>query len=284
MEDAGLIAARVAVYAATMLAAGIPLYLAVARRQAAQEGLACRVAGSAALAGLAASAWWAIASIAAMAATPVAELDRDMVLAVLQATPLGTVLAVRALALPLAALAAFRRRIAPAALAASVALGTTAWTGHAGASEAGLGTLHRAADVIHLLAAAAWLGALVLFLGAAIGGSDRRKLVRDLSAFAATGSVIVGLLLLTGIANTLIVAGWPPELASGWSLALGIKLALFALMLALAAANRWRLTPRLQRDPAAGMRPLRHSLALETATALAIVAIVGLLGTLSPTP
>ncbi len=282
MGEPGLIAARVATYAALMLAAGIPLYLAAARRQAGQEGSAFRAAMLAALAGMAASLWWVLESVAAMAAMPVGQLDRDMISAVLEATPLGNVLAIRLMALGVAAVALWRRRMVAGALAASLALATTAWTGHAGATEAGLGALHRASDILHLIAAATWLGALFLLLAAAISGRDTERLIRHLSGFATTGSVIVLLLLITGLANTLIIAGWPLDWGADWFVLLAVKLALFLLMLALAAGNRWRLTPALERDPAGGLRALKLSLFAETGAGLAIVAIVGWLGTLTP--
>ena len=282
MIETGLIAARVVTYAALMLAAGIPLYLLAAGRQASLEGGACRAASLAALAAVAASVWWVLESIAAMAAMPVGQLDRDMISAVLGATPLGNVLAIRLAALVIAAIALWQRNRVLGALAASLALATAAWTGHAGATEAGQGALHRASDVLHLLAAATWLGALVLFLAAAFGGRNEDALVRHLTGFARTGSAIVLLLLATGLANTLIIAGWPIDWRSDWFVLLAVKLALFLLMLVLAAGNRWRLTPALERDPAGNLRALKLSLLAETGAALAIVAIVGWLGTLTP--
>jgi putative copper resistance protein D len=280
--ETGLEAARAVTYAALMLAAGIPLYLVAARRLAPGGVDACRAAALAALAGVAASLWWMLESIAAMAAMPVGQLEREMVTAVLEATPLGNVLAIRVIALAIAAVALWRRHRAVGAIAASVALATCAWTGHAGATEGGLGALHRANDVLHLLAAATWLGALTLFLNAAIRGGDKQKLVLHLAGFASTGTVIVLLLLFTGVANTLIIAGWPFDWATEWVGLLAVKLALFLLMLGLAAGNRWRLAPALERDPSASLRALRLSLLAETAAALAIVAIVGWLGTLTP--
>lgn len=189
---------------------------------------------------------------------------------------------VRLLALLAALAALWRRSMGLAALAASVALATMAWTGHAGAAEGGTGALHRASDVVHLLAASIWTGALTLFFGAAIFSHDRETLLRRLSGFAMIGSVIVLLLLLTGIANTLAIADWPIDLASDWTGFLGAKLALFLGMLALAGFNRWLLTPRLARDPNGNLGHLKLSLALETGAAFLILAIVSRLGVLSP--
>jgi copper resistance protein D len=280
--ETGLEVARAVTYAALMLAAGIPLYLLAARQPASLGFDAFRAASLAALAGIAASLWWMLESIAAMAAMPVGQLDRELISAVLEATPLGNVLAIRLIALAIAAVALWRRRRVAGALAASLALATSAWTGHAGATEAGLGSLHRASDVLHLLAAATWLGALILFLFAAIRGGDRKRLVLHLVGFANTGSAIVLLLLLTGVANTLIIAGWPVDWSTDWLKLLTVKVVLFLLMLGLAANNRWRLAPKLDREPSGSLRALRLSLLAETGAALAIVAVVGWLGTYTP--
>lgn len=282
MGEYGFIAARMATYCAMLLAAGIPLYLVLASRSSGSESGALRMAAVAALAGIATSAWWALESVAAMAAIPVRQLDKGLVLAVLDATPLGNVLTIRSAALLVATLVLWRRHTLIGVVAASIGLATTAWTGHAGATEAKLGTLHRVSDILHLLAAATWIGALALFLLAAVADGDRERFVRHLSGFAATGSVIVLLLILTGLANTMFIAGWPIDWGSGWFLWLAAKLALFFVMLGLAAVNRWRLTPALAADPARSPEAIRLSLALEIGAAFVIVAIVAWLGTLTP--
>src|SRR3546814_3162192 len=49
-------------------------------------------------------------------------------------------------------------------LAGSVAVATLVWAGHAGATEGTAGTVHRVSDILHLIAAAAWIGAIGAFL------------------------------------------------------------------------------------------------------------------------
>lgn len=277
MDGTPLVAARFGAYAALLLAAGVPLAMTFARERSGR----C-LAGVAALAGIAASVWWVLEAVAAMAALPLHQLDAELVRTVLDATPLGAVTAVRLAALLAALLALWRGHMALAALAASVALATIAWTGHAGATEAGVGTLHRLGDIFHLLAAAAWLGALGLFLAAAIRGGESKALALQLSRFASIGSLIVLVLLVTGIANTLIISGGRIDLASDWFLLLAAKIGLFLAMLALAACNRWLLTPALADGQRASLRAIRLSLVLEIGAAIAIVAIVAALGVLSP--
>ncbi|MNN98213.1 Copper resistance protein D [compost metagenome] len=67
-----------------------------------------------------------------------------------------------------------------------------------------------------------------------------------------------------------------------------VKLALFGTMLALAAANRFRLAPQLEQavktgDHDGAVRTLRRSLMFETSAATLILALVASLGILSPT-
>lgn len=287
MADTGLILARALTYAALVPAAGLPFYLATTGRVAAVSRMERQVTIGLALAALVASAWWALASVAAMAALPLSGLDRETVTAVLGATPLGSALAVRAVALALLIVAmACRWRAALAALPGLVALATCAATGHAGASEGAAGTLHRLSDVVHLAAAACWIGALLSFAGGALGREPGERLDPRLAAFARTGTAIVALVLATGIANTLLIAGWPPAWASAgpstWAMLVGAKIVLYLAMLGLAGLNRWRLAPALARHAPGARRHLRISLAIETSLALGVLALVAALGVLDP--
>ena len=94
--DSGLVLARFAALAALLAMAGVPLYLVIAR-QALLGRQMRRMLAVLAAASMLASLWWALASVAAMAAMPITALDRETVLAVLGATPTGTVLALRLL-------------------------------------------------------------------------------------------------------------------------------------------------------------------------------------------
>lgn len=110
-----------------------------------------------------------------------------------------------------------------------------------------------------------------------------------LTGFAGLGTVIVAALAFTGAANYWFIVGPTVQgLLSGlYGWLLVGKLGLFALMLGLAAANRFRLGPMLEASIAGG-RPeaalvlLRKSLALEAGAATAILLLVAWLGTLGP--
>ncbi|CAN5134646.1 copper homeostasis membrane protein CopD [soil metagenome] len=171
-----------------------------------------------------------------------------------------------------------------------------AWMGHGAASPGELGVLHTSSDVIHTLAAGAWIGALVGFLILLLTDRDRSVVGRNnlhaaLSRFAGIGSGLVAVLIATGLVNSWFLvglSGLPTLLATPYGQLLTIKLVLFIAMLGLAAANRFTLTPSLGRVLAEGsevapaVTSLRRSLLLETALSIGVIAVVALLGTLAP--
>jgi len=100
-------------------------------------------------------------------------------------------------------------------------------------------------------------------------------------------------LILSGLINSWFligVANWLDLFTTAYGVALLIKLALFALMLALAAMNRFRWAPRLRheleneqhRSTLGGLRELKTSLSVEIALACLVLLAVGVLGTLPP--
>lgn len=284
MEQDGLIVARALVYALLLPAAGLPLYTLTVLRVAPVSVATRRVtAVFAVLAGLA-SIWWLVASVAAMAATPITEIDRETVMVVAGATPLGLVLIVRLVALAVLATTILWSRLpfAVPVLAGLAALVTIDFTGHAGATEGTAGLVHRLSDTVHLAAAACWLAALLHFVIGVLRGEPAQAAARHLARFAITGTVIVILLVVTGIINTGLIAGWALPPRSLWTALLAAKLALFAAMLCLAALNRWRLTPALERGDAGARSALMRSLCAELACGLALVGVVAVLGTLDP--
>lgn len=212
---------------------------------------------------------------------------------------LGQAAAARA-ALALAALLVLtlarpsRATLIAAATLGAAATATLAWLGHAAATEGTLGWIHLASDILHILAAAAWLGTLagfLLLLASSMQSATLREgLYRGLHGFAGLGSGLVAVLLLTGAVNSwvLVGPGRITELAgTGYGLLLLLKIALFVLMVCFAAANRFRHTPRLGQALAGGyaseaIGSLRRSVRLEAAAGATILAIVAWLGTLAP--
>lgn len=229
------------------------------------------------------------ATALAMTGGDTAMLDREMLRYLAVETPMGLSSIARFALLALIAVAAVSsvRARSTIPLLAVMAVATLAWNGHAGASEGGIGILHRASDIVHLIAASAWLGTLALLL-LAIARLDTptAELIAALGRFAVTGTLIVGALILSGIVNLWAIVGFealPALVATDYGRTLILKLLLFAAMLGFAAYNRWRLTPRLERSANEGVRSLRASVSLEAAAAVGVILTVALLGTQSPT-
>jgi putative copper resistance protein D len=170
-----------------------------------------------------------------------------------------------------------------------------AWTGHGAATEGAGRWPHLIADVVHALAAGLWLGslfALFLMLRARHGHAAGAPVTHAaLEGFAGLGTLAVVLLTITGLVNSGYLIGLSrlgSLVTTSYGVLLVLKLALFAGMLALAASNRFVLTPQLgsaledeQTRPLA-LRRLRRSLALETVLAALLLLVVAIMGTQAP--
>jgi putative copper resistance protein D len=181
-----------------------------------------------------------------------------------------------------------------AVLAASAFAGALAWAGHAVGGQDVEAVVHPAADVLHLVAAAAWVGALApLVLLLTTVDKDEASIAIARTAvvrFSTLGMAAVGTLLVTGIVNTWYLAGSIEALTGTYyGQLLLAKIALFFVMVAIAAVNRQHLTPRLMRsagetDLAAfdAISPLRRNAVIEALAGAAIICIVAVLGTKAP--
>jgi copper resistance protein D len=182
-----------------------------------------------------------------------------------------------------------------AATLGAIATASLAWMGHGAATEGVGASLHLVSDILHAWAAAVWIGALVAFLlllrtptptPAATGA-----LHRALHGFSGVGTAVVAVLLATGAINGWFLVGLD-HLNGLWTTAYGrllsLKLVLFVVMLGLAAANRFQLTPALGRglgaqdSEGAALDHLRRSVILETALGFGVLALVAWFGTLAP--
>jgi putative copper resistance protein D len=249
---------------------------------------------------------WLGLEAAAMSGQPLPEaLGRQTLGTVIAETHFGQVwLARAALSLVLAALLAVAWRplamagravLALCAIVAAALLSSLALAGHANAEHGAQRGIHLAADAVHLLAAGAWLGALLplaALLGRPSASADGATLdaVADaVRRFSFLGLLAVSALLITGIVNaSFTVATIPALLTTRYGHLLLFKLALVVGMLAFAANNRTRLTPSLADTAlapsarAAVVARLRRSATGEIAFGLAILLVVGALGRTVP--
>ena len=300
MGDEPLIAVRFALYADLMLLFGLSLFARGGAGVAATIPLR-RIAFVAAVAGAALSIAGVIALAASMSGVVIGAVDRASVEALMDTAP-GHAAEVRIATLVLVGVAALAMGRWPKGarpslcVASALALASLAWTGHGAMNEGAAGWIHLAADILHLLAAGVWLGAIaglafLLFRPVRRWTDAHLRLSHSaLGGFARTGTIAVGALVVSGTINAWIMIG-PAHVTALAGTAYGrlliAKLVLFGMMLVLAALNRFRLTPALGRAGidarAAPIASLRRSVALEAALAIAILALVAWLGMLDPT-
>ena len=237
---------------------------------------------------------WLGTEAASMSGLPFAQaIGRETLGVVLRETAFGGLWLLRlVLAVTLGALLAICRsagdvpssRLGMSALLFAAAyLATLAWAGHAAAGQGRDRFIQLASDAVHLLAAGAWLGALpglAMLLGDA---RPREVAVGATRRFSMLGLASVGALALTGFVNTWYLVGTVPALlGTDYGRLLLAKIALFAVMVVLAAVNRFDLTPRLAAEDDRALRSLRRNAVLEIAAGIAVVTIVGALGIAVP--
>lgn len=301
MTQESVVALRWILYFDLGLLFGLPLFMLYALRgQLRSSANSSVVLVSLVLVGLGASVLAFAVQSAMMAGVPIWSLDVNVVKMLLEETVYGTAIKARGLALLTALTCIPLQRRFPrivtwtVMVGGAIALMTLPWTGHGASGEGAKGWVQLVADMLHLLAAGAWLGAIAAFLILFVTRLWRQPegLVltsRALTEFSIIGTVLVGTLVVTGIVNAFILVGFAPLLRgdSLYALLLLGKLCLFICMLIMAALNRYRLTPALERaadaeQTAVAAANLHRSLLLEAAFALMIFALVAWLTTLAP--
>jgi putative copper resistance protein D len=179
----------------------------------------------------------------------------------------------------------------PVGLLGTIAVASFGWMGHGAATAGAAGGYHLAADIVHALTAAVWVGALVAFVFLLRGGAELATLHRALRRFSRIGVPLVAALVLSGLVNAWFLVGLDGIArltTTPYGQLLLAKLAMVAAMLVLAAANRNRHTPAIESEIAgvaadpANLARLRRSIVLETALGLAVLAAVAWFGTLQP--
>jgi putative copper resistance protein D len=303
MIDLGLIIARLLHYAAVTTLAGVsffPLYAYVATEP---KELFCQrqaVFLSAAVGALFSGLLWFLCSVANMSGSWAGVADHEVLWTVLNETTFGSVWMARMLlTLIILGVTAVRpaivgRDLVTACLVA-VLLASLAGTGHAQIEEGWMSLVHVGSDAAHLLAAGAWLGGLVplgfILLDYSRGqGEPIDNVDRILLRFSSMGYVAVATLVASGLINSWFLVGSVSSLLTTlYGQILLAKLGLFGAMLALAAANRFWLVPRMietragaSRDPSVWLGRLRYHVLGEQFLGLLVLLAVSVLGTMRP--
>ncbi|HEX6011406.1 MAG TPA: CopD family protein [Geminicoccaceae bacterium] len=261
--------ARWLFYVAALGAAGLALFVQVVRPPGPVASRANRLLPWLAAAGLAAVVFRLGAAGLELVGLGPAALATDAPWTVAAGTTLGRAAATASLGLALLILAgrgggAWLRWPGAVAVAASFAL-----TGHA--ASAAPRWLAAPALAVHALGGAFWLGSLLPLLWCLRLAPEEASVA--LRRFSAAATVAVGALALAGAWLAWLQLGG--RLARLWETAYGLrllgKLLLVAGLLALAAANRFVLTPRLARTGA--RRWLGRTLVADLALGLAVLAL-----------
>ena len=240
---------------------------------------------------------WLATSIANMTGDWTDVTDPEVLRSALFETDFGQVWLVRmALTVVLLLLSLFRFSAASRtgagffALLSALLLASLALTGHAAAHKGQMGDVHRVVQAIHLLAGGTWLGGL-LPLARVLASARRTRsaaaigwAATEVGRFSRVGYWAVGLVLVSGIANSIFLVGSVAAFsASQYGQVLAAKIALVLIMVAIAAINRFRIMPQLAAAPAPERAAaLWRNVMAELALALAVLALVSLLGTLIP--
>jgi putative copper resistance protein D len=320
MADELLILVRTVQFASTVMTAGVPTFQffvsdpAIRRMRAAIPrsidtfctGLTLIAWMTLAASILSGAAWLVLVAADINDRSLIETLSGDAVSKVLRDSRFGNVwLARLGMAILLAALLVTSRhkearqlppQHAISVLLAACMLGSLAWVGHSGTSAGTEGNVHLGVDVIHLCAAGAWLGgllplALLFHFARTTADETWIGVARDAARrFSILGLASVGTLIATGLANAWFLAGNVPSLVgTPYGRLLVLKIALFAAMVAVAAINRLRLTPRLfDMSPTTSdrssrtLRQLQRNTLVELVLGLFVLLIVGALGTISP--
>jgi putative copper resistance protein D len=252
---------------------------------------------------LASGAAWLVIVASQMSGMPLAAVLRGGVLGiVLTQTRFGEAWTLRAalvivLAVCLAVQGRTRKHVAGwiGLVAAAAFTAGLAWAGHGAATEdVPFDAIHLPADILHLLAAGAWLGALlplVILLAQARRDSSPEVVAVAGAAtlrFSTLGLSCVGTLLATGVVNTWFLAGSVPALLGTlYGQLLLIKIALFATMIAVASINQRRLPlfADVASDAALRLRAVGQvglNASIEASLGVFVLAVVGIIGILPP--
>lgn len=150
-------------------------------------------------------------------------------------------------------------------------------SGHA--STAAPQLLNRPAVFLHAVCVAFWIGSLLpLCLAVASARTrDPHSVGAQLERFSRAIPLVIVLLVASGLWLAFVQLD---RIAALWTTSYGqllaCKLACVAVLLALAAANRYRLVPKFETGGAAAARPLATAIAFELVIALLILSLVAL--------
>jgi len=170
----------------------------------------------------------------------------------------------------------------PAAIVAGFAVIAEAWLGHGGAMIGRVGDLLLIASIVHLASGGAWLGSLPA-LRLALKHLPVAQAARAAQKFSPIGiACVLGITLSAAVQFICLVCRPASLFNNGYGLIVCAKILLLLALIALAVANRTRLTPALATGAEPARTQLVRNLATEIVLGLLILLAAGFLLQLTP--
>lgn len=161
-----------------------------------------------------------------------------------------------------------RLSMAAAVIGGTLIASSFAFVGHTATSQARW--LLASLLIVHLIVVAFWFGALLpIYLAARREGSRTNAVL--VARFSALAGWLVPVIFIAGLVMSLVIL---PDLASllrPYGLLLLTKVSVFAILMGLAALNKWRLGPLLATGDDAVSRSFRSSVLAEWGLILVVV-------------
>jgi copper resistance protein D len=132
--------------------------------------------------------------------------------------------------------------------------------------------------LIHLLVVAFWIGALWPLYAATIKEAPAAA-ARLIDAFSAVAAWVVPCILFAGIGLTVILVPTLSVFSQPYGRLLLAKVGLFAVLMGLAALNKWTFGPDIGRGDAAAARAFRWTVAIEYFAICAVLVVTAVMTT-----
>lgn len=184
-------------------------------------------------------------------------------------------------------LARLGRSTQPAVTAAGIALvlGSLIVVGHT--RSYGPPWLVLTADLVHISAAALWIGGIlgllvVLWPGQQIRPADAAAVIGRFSTAAAV--IVAALIVAAGVLYWRIAGSWSALWTTSYGVLVAVKVALVAAVLAIAAFNRYQVVPSIagNNERRHQMSVLRRAIVAEATILALVTAVTGVLVSQSP--
>lgn len=172
------------------------------------------------------------------------------------------------------------RRSAMLITGGAMALTGLALTGHAG--TAAPRWLMTPAVALHLLPAAFWVAA-TMPLAWITKSSPTDECTLVLNRFSSRAAIALAVLVVSGVCVTIVqVQSFSGLFSTDYGVILTLKFGLVVLLLSLAAINKYRFTPRIEKSEPGSILQLRRLIYLEVVLMVGILILTTLLTTVAP--